>query len=68
MYYDHTSRRTLIGLNLSGGDLSFLASLDLFLTTFEWMAQDTQYKSFAYSLGSAYTANTKYIVINLIKI
>ena len=28
--------------NLGGGVLSFLASLDLFLTTLEWMAQLTQ--------------------------
>lgn len=46
---------TILGLNLSGGDLSLRASRDLFLTTFEWIAQDTQYSSLAYSLGNAYT-------------
>ena len=46
---------TLTGLNLIGGVLSFLASRDLFLTTLEWMAQDTQYRSLAYNLGRAYT-------------
>lgn len=38
---------TLIGLNLRGGDLSFLASRDLFLTTLEWIAQETQYNNLA---------------------
>lgn len=36
-----------MGLNLRGGDLSFLASRDLFLTTLEWIAQDTQYNNLA---------------------
>lgn len=52
---------TILGLNLSGGDRSLRASRDLFLTTLEWIAQDTQYSSLAYSLGNAYTGKeTKY--------
>ena len=60
---------TLIGLNLIGGVLSLRASRDLFLTTLEWIAQDTQYKSFAYSLGKAYTEiETERHTINSLKI
>ena len=42
-----------------GGVLSLRASLDLFLTTLEWIAHDTQYNNFAYSLGRAYTEMIK---------
>jgi len=40
------------GLNLGGGVLTRRVSLDLDLTTCEWIAQDTQYSIFIWSFGT----------------
>lgn len=41
-------------LKRCGGSRFLLSVRDLTLTTFEWIAQDTQYCTLIYNLGSVY--------------